>query len=472
MLGLGGAACGGGSTEPVTPTTASLNAATVTLSAIGQTTQLTATVTDQHGNTLASPALTWTSSNAAVAVVTSTGLVTAAGNGSATITAAAGSASAQAEVTVTQVPAQLQKVAGEGQTAVPGQPVASPLTVQVNDARGIRVGGVTVSFSATGGTLGAATATTGADGRASTGFTLLATGAQQVSASVPSTTLSASFTETGVSPFNIELQFLTAVTATQQQAFVAAQQRWQSLIVGDLSDVSLTAAAGTCGTNSPSEQRLVDDVLILVTLQPIDGPGNVLGASAPCYVRNSNTLPVLGLMQFDTDDLDLLATSGLLQQVILHEMGHVLGYGTIWSDFGLLADPSLSGGTDPHFTGAQATAAFDAVGGITYTATLKVPVEKTGGAGTADSHWRETVFHQELMTGFVQSGVNPLSRVSVASMGDLGYSVNLAGADPYTLAPGLRAFSGGRSFELQHDLLRIPRRAVDAAGRVIRVTQP
>jgi hypothetical protein len=471
LLGLGAAACGGG-TEPRVPTTASLNAASVTLTAIGQTAQLTVTVTDQHGTTIASPALTWTSSNPAVAAVTTAGLVTAAGNGSATITAAAGSASAQAGVTVAQVPAQLQKVAGDGQTAVPGQPVASPLTVQLNDALGAPVGGVTVSFSATGGTLGTTGAATGADGRVSTGFTLLASGAQQVSASVSSPALSASFTETGVSPFNIELQFLTAVTATQQQAFLAAQQRWQSLIVGDLSDVSLTAAAGTCGTNSPPVQRLVDDVLILVTLQPIDGPGNILGASSPCYVRNSNTLPVLGLMQFDTDDLDLLASSGLLQQVILHEMGHVLGYGTIWRDLGLLADPSLLGGTDPHFTGAQATAAFDAVGGITYTATLKVPVEKTGGAGTADAHWRETVFHQELMTGFVQAGVNPLSRVSVASMGDLGYSVNLAGADPFTLAPGLRAFSHGRSFELKHDLLRIPRRAVDAAGRIMRVTEP
>jgi hypothetical protein len=135
LLSLGAAACGGGGAEPRVPTTASLSATTVTLTAIGQTTQPTATVTDQHGNAISTPALTWTSSNAAVAVVTSAGLVTAAGNGSATITAAAGSASAQADVTVTQVPAQLQKVAGDGQTAIPGQPVASPLTVRVNDAR-------------------------------------------------------------------------------------------------------------------------------------------------------------------------------------------------------------------------------------------------------------------------------------------------------------------------------------------------
>ena len=66
-----------------------------------------------------------------------------------------------------------------------------------------------------------------------------------------------------------------------------------------------------------------------------------------------------------------------------------------------------------------------------------------GGTGTADAHWRESVFGNELMTGFVDAGTNPLSRVSVASMADLGYAVNLAGADPYTLAPGLRAFRRG-----------------------------
>jgi hypothetical protein len=159
----------------------------------------------------------------------------------------------------------------------------------------------------------------------------------------------------------------------------------------------------------------------------------------------------------------------LLQTVILHEMGHALGYGTVWTNLNLLAHPSLSGGTDPHFTGGQATAAFNAVGGASYVG-LKVPVENTGGAGTADAHWRESVFGNELMTGFVDAGVNPLSRVTVASMGDLGYTVNLADADPYTLAPGLRAFSRrGPTIELKNDVLRVPLHEVDDAGRVLRV---
>jgi len=377
--------CGGGGTEPKVPTTVVLSPTTVSLTAIGQTRQLTAAVTDQDGATIASPTLTWFSTNPAAAAVTPAGLVSAIESGSAEITATAGAASASAAVTVVQTPTQLQKVLGDRQAAAPGETVPLPLTVQVNDANGVPIAGVTVTFTAAAGAgiVGTASGMTGADGRRSTSFTVLALGPLQITAAVVGTSLVTSFTQTGVSPFAVELRFLTTPTPAQMQAFLATQQRWQTLIVGDLADVSLDAAAGTCGSNSPPIQRPIDDVLILVTLEPIDGPGNVLGAAGPCYVRVAGSLSVMGLMRFDAADLDLIETAGLLQQVILHEMGHVLGYGTIWPDLGLLADPSLSGGSDPHFTGGQATVAFDAAGGAGYAAGLKVPVENTGGSGTA-----------------------------------------------------------------------------------------
>lgn len=469
VFGLAFAGCGGGGTEPKIPTTAALSASTVSLAAIGQTAQLTATIADQNGNAISSPDVAWTSANTAVVTVSSSGLVTATGNGTTVVTVTAGSASAHADVSVAQVPSQVQKVAGDGQTATPGQPVAVPLTVQVNDGSGNPVANVAVTFAAAGGTLGTPNASTGADGRASTGFVPLATGAQQVTASVANTSLTASFTETGVSPFAIELQFLTTPSPAQMTAFTAARQRWESLIVGDLSNISLDATAGQCGSNSPAIHRVVDDLLILVTLTSIDGAGNVLAQSGPCFTRIAGSLPVLSLMQLDTDDLDQLQTAGLLQSVIVHEMGHALGYGTIWPTLNLLAGATPPPGTDPHFTGTQAVAAFNAVGGQSYVAGLKVPVENTGGAGTADAHWRESVFGSELMTGFVDAGVNPLSRVTVASMGDLGYSVNLADADPYTLAPGLRAFGQQPAIVLKSDVLRVPIHQVDDAGRVLRV---
>jgi hypothetical protein len=228
----------------------------------------------------------------------------------------------------------------------------------------------------------------------------------------------------------------------------------------------LQVDAGTCGGESPALNEQVDDVVILVMLEPIDGANGVLGQAGPCFIRDSDGLTVLGLMRFDTDDLDAIEAEGLLEELILHEMGHVLGFGTLWSG-GLLAEPSLGdpAGADPHFTGAQAIVAFDAVGGSTYQGD-KVPVESTGGPTTADAHWRESVFGSELMTGFIDAGQNPLSIVTAASLGDLGYVVNPAAVDSYTLAPSFRALGLGPGRLLENDILRLPIRKLDAKGRV------
>ena len=102
-------ACGDGTTgppppdpDPPRPTTVTVASATVQLTALGATEQLTAEVRDQNGNAMAGAAVTWASSAAAVATVSNSGLVTAIGNGTATITATAGSASGSATVTVAQ----------------------------------------------------------------------------------------------------------------------------------------------------------------------------------------------------------------------------------------------------------------------------------------------------------------------------------------------------------------------------------
>ena len=84
--------------------------------------------------------------------------------------------------------------------------------------------------------------------------------------------------------------------------------------------------------------------------------------------------------------------------------------------------------------GQMSLQAFDAAGGAAFVG-AKVPVENTGGSGTRDSHWRESVFDAELMTGYMNAGVaNPLSAVTAASLRDLGYSVDVARADSYALS--------------------------------------
>ncbi len=78
--------------------------AEATLTAIGETVQLTATVQDQNGQAIAGANVTWRSSDTAVARVSTTGLVTSTGNGTARITARSGSTEQGVTVRVMQAP--------------------------------------------------------------------------------------------------------------------------------------------------------------------------------------------------------------------------------------------------------------------------------------------------------------------------------------------------------------------------------
>ena len=99
-----------------------------------------------------------------------------------------------------------------------------------------------------------------------------------------------------------------------------------------------------------------------------------------------------------------------------------------------------------------------------------VPVENTGGEGTRDSHWRESTFRSELMTGYINSR-NPLSTVTVGALRDLGYTVSEARADAFSPAPattgaGARASKGAEPGFRINERVFAPRRVRDAAGRV------
>lgn len=226
--------------------------------------------------------------------------------------------------------------------------------------------------------------------------------------------------------FTIDLRFNTPVTDAQREVFVNAAHRWEEIIVSEVPDIVGTIPAGLCLTGLPNFTGTIDDLLIDVVLQPIDGPGAILGAAGPCFVRNADNLPVHGVMFFDTADLAFLEGLGLFDEVIVHEMGHVLGFGTLWNFRRALR--TGTGGPNPLFVGPLAQEFYNPAPDFH---PLPVPVENTGGGGTRDGHWRESVFRNELMTGFLNLGENPLSLVTTASMSDLGYGVFVYAAEQW-----------------------------------------
>jgi hypothetical protein len=227
-------------------------------------------------------------------------------------------------------------------------------------------------------------------------------------------------------PFDITLRPLHTMTAPVLAAFTAAAARWQSVITAGVPDQQVTLTAGDCLDDEPGlPPTTVDDLLITVDVVPIDGAGGILGQAGPCIVSSTDSLARAGVMQFDSADDTSMLADGTFTSVVLHEMGHILGIGTLW-DYNrtYLAG---AGGANPTFSGPRGVAEWSALGG-----TGPVPVENTGGSGTADAHWRESTFFNELMTGWISAGSNPLSAMTIASLGDLGYHVDRSKADAYT----------------------------------------
>lgn len=366
---------------------------------------------------------------------------------------------------------------GDRQAAMAGAAVPTAPSVTVHDGTGSVMPGIQVTFTVTagGGSVGSVTATTNASGVASAGSWTLGpeAGPNALTASVAGVTgppvvfRGTGCTGGGGSGYQMTLCFTSTMSPAQRAAFQSAAARWSGIIAADQPDLDVGIPAGDCGQDSPILDQTIDDLMIIASVEPIDGPGAILGQAGWCYRRDPG-LPILGVMSFDEADMNSLESGGGLNAVILHEMGHVMGIGTLWSTFGLLQSPSGTGNVqDTWFSGSGGIAAFNAIGGSTYTG-QKVPVENTGGAGTANSHWRESVLGRELMTGYLNNGNNPLSLLTVRSLADLGYSVNLAAADAFSLTSSLQGASGTR-LRLENDIYTGPRFTIDRHGRRTRL---
>ena len=194
--------------------------------------------------------------------------------------------------------------------------------------------------------------------------------------------------------------------------FMQAAARWSEIITEDLPDFS------------SAQYGLIDDLLIEAQVKVIDGRGSILGQAGPDGFRSGSGLPYHGRMIFDVADMQYMESQGILLSVILHEMGHVLGIGTLWSNMNLRSGF--------NYVGENAVAAYRLIAGNN--SLISVPLEQNGGSGTAGSHWSEFTFDRELMTGYSEnSGLMPISIMTIGSLADLGYKVSYNSADLFSI---------------------------------------
>jgi len=147
---------------------------------VGATSQLTATAKDANGTALSGRVVTWATSNAAVATVSASGLVTGVAAGAATITATSEGQSGTSAMTVTNVPVASVTVSPASGSVTVGATVQ--LAAVTKDAAGNVLTGRTVTWSSsntsvatvsgtglvTGLTAGTATITATSEGVAGT----------------------------------------------------------------------------------------------------------------------------------------------------------------------------------------------------------------------------------------------------------------------------------------------------------------
>lgn len=368
---------------------------------------------------------------------------------------------------------QLVVIDGDAQTGRANQRLCTSPIISVRDQFGNGIGQVPIVFTPGAGsgtvTNGSAVSTAGT-GYASVGaWTLSANPTQTLvvtSSSVPGVSLTLTATVTAGGAYSVCVRYVgDAGTPRQRQAVASAVQRWQRVIVGHVQTSPLTENANRCFQGAPAINETVEDLLVFVLISTIDGPGNVVARAGPCTVHMPSGLTQLGKLELDSADLEILLGQGTLDNMVAHEFGHVLGFGTLWTTRNLL---SGSGTVDPIFTGASARAQFAQL--FSAYAGPIVPVENTGDANTRDSHWRRSVFNNELMQG-ISLPVMPLSRVTVGSLGDIGYTVDLNNAEPFRFGATLQS-SLQRSTHLVDDVATNEIWGVESNGRRSLIRSP
>ena len=159
----------------------------------------------------------------------------------------------------------------------------------------------------------------------------------------------------GNGSFDIDLRYLgTPPTMAQQAEFEAAVRFWTRAITGDLPDIPVLSSDWTCREGDPSIfGGTIEDVIIYVRLEALDGVEGTLAQAGPCWIRTIELsgLPTLGDMVFDVADLASLETGGDLRSLVVHEIAHVLGFGSLWQEFGYLREPSIVHGRGSAWAG-------------------------------------------------------------------------------------------------------------------------
>jgi hypothetical protein len=226
------------------------------------------------------------------------------------------------------------------------------------------------------------------------------------------------------------------LTLANAQRYVAALRRgeafWDARVLGYSNTLPLAISGQLNGT-------------LVISATNLDIGGGILGQAG--FVVDGTTIVDIvrgdsirrrelgvgrfAIMRLDNDFIRNNSDDDITD-VVIHEMGHALGIGTLWRFNDLIQRVGRVG--PEQYVGVNARRAYAIETGVAGLArTGFVPLEQAGGGGTAGAHWDDDdpFFNSfaknrrvELMTGFFVPNTDRfISRTTLASLVDLHYVV-------------------------------------------------
>lgn len=226
---------------------------------------------------------------------------------------------------------------------------------------------------------------------------------------------------------DLDLSNLNPLTTTPQiiNAFRSAEQFWDSRVLGYSNTIPVDIRPSLTGRLQITVNELDLGGGALANAGVATGVTSVLGGRNRAVASTS-------VMNFDPATLANF-TEAEIRDVVIHEMAHALGFGTLWQANNLLQPIPPRGGI-LQYRGINARRTFAQEAGFNRRQVAFVPVELEGGGGTALGHWDDDNFffnsqrrdnRVELLTGFfIPDTERFVSETTFASLVDLGYVVS------------------------------------------------
>lgn len=246
----------------------------------------------------------------------------------------------------------------------------------------------------------------------------------------------------GVNPtrYNLCLDLASNISSSMQpwmNVVGEAKEKIESVITGDLPDFPIRNFWNDRG-RVPQElldlscsglyPDTIDDTYVCIKDIPMDGPGVVLGEAGPIVTRELEELnpltnqpyvvTLIGQISFNTLAIPPSSQVFVMFDFFFRSLLKVVGIGELWEDNGV-----YNNATSFYASGTNAVAKWNEIG-----CSGPLPVDSDG------TQWKDACLGDEIMTSQGTPARERLSKITVGSLADMGYTVDYDAADPFSRA--------------------------------------